>query len=140
MGNTHVAGPDIDLTLHVNGLPTKMGGPGAPDDLAQAHVTQDWLAVSEDGARSSAAATSTTANRATCRPSSVPPRSRMSCWTSWRGSRARGCRLGDRNGARRTQLGAHSCASRRACDSARRATTLSTSRRIAALLAWMRNQ
>jgi len=31
-------------------VPTKMGGPGAPDDLAQAHVTQAWLAVSDDPA------------------------------------------------------------------------------------------
>lgn len=29
---------------------TKMGGPGAPDDLALAPVTQAWLAVSEDSA------------------------------------------------------------------------------------------
>jgi hypothetical protein len=29
-----------------------MGGPGAPDDLDQAHLTQAWLAVSNDpGAR-----------------------------------------------------------------------------------------
>jgi hypothetical protein len=29
-----------------------MGGPGAPDDLDQAHLTQAWLAVSDDpGAR-----------------------------------------------------------------------------------------
>ena len=27
-------------------VPTKMGGPGAPDDLSQAHLTQAWLAVS----------------------------------------------------------------------------------------------
>jgi NAD(P)-dependent dehydrogenase (short-subunit alcohol dehydrogenase family) len=32
--------------------PTRMGGPGAPDDLDQAHLTQAWLAVSDDpGAR-----------------------------------------------------------------------------------------
>lgn len=31
-------------------VPTKMGGPGAPDDLAQGHLTQTWLAVSEDSA------------------------------------------------------------------------------------------
>jgi NAD(P)-dependent dehydrogenase (short-subunit alcohol dehydrogenase family) len=31
-------------------VPTKMGGPGAPDDLAQGSVTQAWLAVSDDGA------------------------------------------------------------------------------------------
>jgi len=29
---------------------TRMGGPGAPDDLAQGSVTQAWLAVSEDAA------------------------------------------------------------------------------------------
>lgn len=29
-------------------VPTRMGGPGAPDDLGQAHLTQVWLAVSDD--------------------------------------------------------------------------------------------
>jgi NAD(P)-dependent dehydrogenase (short-subunit alcohol dehydrogenase family) len=29
-------------------VPTKMGGPNAPDDLAQGHLTQTWLAVSND--------------------------------------------------------------------------------------------
>lgn len=29
-------------------VPTRMGGPGAPDDLDQAHRTQAWLAVGED--------------------------------------------------------------------------------------------
>ena len=29
-------------------VPTKMGGPGAPDDLSLAPVTQAWLAVSDD--------------------------------------------------------------------------------------------
>jgi NAD(P)-dependent dehydrogenase (short-subunit alcohol dehydrogenase family) len=31
-------------------VPTKMGGPGAPDDLAQGHLTQTWLATSDDAA------------------------------------------------------------------------------------------
>jgi NAD(P)-dependent dehydrogenase (short-subunit alcohol dehydrogenase family) len=31
-------------------VPTKMGGPGAPDDLTLGAVTQVWLAVSEDAA------------------------------------------------------------------------------------------
>jgi NAD(P)-dependent dehydrogenase (short-subunit alcohol dehydrogenase family) len=31
-------------------VPTKMGGPGAPDDLEQGHLTQTWLAVSDDPA------------------------------------------------------------------------------------------
>lgn len=29
-------------------VPTKMGGPGAPDDLRLGHVTQVWLATSDD--------------------------------------------------------------------------------------------
>jgi NAD(P)-dependent dehydrogenase (short-subunit alcohol dehydrogenase family) len=29
-------------------VPTKMGGPGAPDDLELGHRTQQWLAVSDD--------------------------------------------------------------------------------------------
>ena len=29
-------------------VPTKMGGPSAPDDLHQGYVTQAWLATSED--------------------------------------------------------------------------------------------
>jgi NAD(P)-dependent dehydrogenase (short-subunit alcohol dehydrogenase family) len=29
-------------------VPTKMGGPGAPDDLQQGYETQAWLAVSDD--------------------------------------------------------------------------------------------
>jgi NAD(P)-dependent dehydrogenase (short-subunit alcohol dehydrogenase family) len=29
-------------------VPTKMGGPGAPDDLGLGHLTQEWLATSED--------------------------------------------------------------------------------------------
>lgn len=31
-------------------VPTKMGGPGAPDDLQMGHETQTWLAVSDDPA------------------------------------------------------------------------------------------
>lgn len=29
-------------------VPTRMGGPGAPDDLTLGHRTQEWLAVSDD--------------------------------------------------------------------------------------------
>lgn len=29
-------------------VPTKMGGPGAPDDLEMGHLTQTWLATSDD--------------------------------------------------------------------------------------------
>lgn len=31
-------------------VPTKMGGPGAPGDLTKGHLTQTWLAVSNDAA------------------------------------------------------------------------------------------
>jgi NAD(P)-dependent dehydrogenase (short-subunit alcohol dehydrogenase family) len=31
-------------------VPTKMGGPSAPDDLTKGHLTQTWLAASEDSA------------------------------------------------------------------------------------------
>ena len=31
-------------------VPTKMGGPGAPDDLTMGHLTQTWLAVSDGAA------------------------------------------------------------------------------------------
>ena len=35
-------------------VPTKMGGPGATDDLRLGHLTQEWLACSDDpAARSS---------------------------------------------------------------------------------------
>jgi len=29
-------------------VPTRMGGPGAPDDLGLGHLTQEWLATSDD--------------------------------------------------------------------------------------------
>ena len=31
-------------------VPTKMGGPGAPDDVEQGYLTQTWLAVSDEAA------------------------------------------------------------------------------------------
>jgi NAD(P)-dependent dehydrogenase (short-subunit alcohol dehydrogenase family) len=31
-------------------VPTRMGGPSAPDDLRLGHLTQEWLAVSDDAA------------------------------------------------------------------------------------------
>ena len=41
--------PDVlSNSLEPGWVPTKMGGPGAPDDMDQAHLTQAWLAVSDD--------------------------------------------------------------------------------------------
>jgi NAD(P)-dependent dehydrogenase (short-subunit alcohol dehydrogenase family) len=35
-------------SLEPGWVPTKMGGPGAPDDMDQAHLTQAWLAAGKD--------------------------------------------------------------------------------------------
>ena len=40
----------LSNALEPGWVPTKMGGSGAPDSLALGHVTQAWLAVSEDAA------------------------------------------------------------------------------------------
>jgi NAD(P)-dependent dehydrogenase (short-subunit alcohol dehydrogenase family) len=43
--------PDVlSNSVEPGWVPTKMGGPGAPDDLALAPVTQAWLAVGDDPA------------------------------------------------------------------------------------------
>ena len=43
--------PDVSSNAVDPGwLPTKMGGPGAPDDLEKGHQTQTWLAVSDEAA------------------------------------------------------------------------------------------
>jgi NAD(P)-dependent dehydrogenase (short-subunit alcohol dehydrogenase family) len=41
--------PDVlSNSLEPGWVPTKMGGAGAPDDMDQAHLTQAWLAVSDE--------------------------------------------------------------------------------------------
>ncbi|MED5524614.1 MAG: SDR family NAD(P)-dependent oxidoreductase [Pseudomonadota bacterium] len=43
--------PDVfSNALEPGWVPTKMGGPGAPDDMNQAHRTQAWLAAGNDSA------------------------------------------------------------------------------------------
>ena len=43
--------PDVlSNALTPGGVPTKMGGAGAPDDINQAHRTQAWLAASDEPA------------------------------------------------------------------------------------------
>ena len=43
--------PDVSSNAVSPGwVATRMGGPGAPDDLDQAHLTQAWLAVGDDPA------------------------------------------------------------------------------------------
>jgi NAD(P)-dependent dehydrogenase (short-subunit alcohol dehydrogenase family) len=38
----------LSNSLEPGWVPTKMGGPGAPDDMDQAHLTQAWLAASDE--------------------------------------------------------------------------------------------
>jgi len=45
----------LSNALEPGWVPTKMGGPGAPDDLSLAPVTQAWLAVSDDPAATATA-------------------------------------------------------------------------------------
>jgi NAD(P)-dependent dehydrogenase (short-subunit alcohol dehydrogenase family) len=46
----------VATALEPGWVATKMGGPGAPDDLSQGHVTQAWLATSEDPAATTSGA------------------------------------------------------------------------------------
>ena len=38
----------LSNALEPDWVPTNMGGPGAPDDMDQAHLTQAWLAAGDD--------------------------------------------------------------------------------------------
>ena len=38
----------LSNTVDPGWVPTRMGGPGAPDDLRLGHLTQEWLATSDD--------------------------------------------------------------------------------------------
>ncbi|HYX22494.1 MAG TPA: daunorubicin C-13 ketoreductase, partial [Thermoanaerobaculia bacterium] len=41
--------PDVSSNaVNPGWVPTKMGGPGATDDLEEGHLTQTWLAVGKD--------------------------------------------------------------------------------------------
>jgi hypothetical protein len=40
--------PDVrSNALEPGWVPTRMGGPGAPDDISKAHLTQVWLTTSD---------------------------------------------------------------------------------------------
>jgi hypothetical protein len=44
-----IEGHDVfSNALEPGWVQTKMGGPGAPDDMCQAHLTQVWLASGDD--------------------------------------------------------------------------------------------
>ena len=61
-------------------VPTKMGGPGAPDDLDLGHQTQEWLAASDEPRRSPAAGTGTTSKGSSRTAQSTTTPSRTSSW------------------------------------------------------------
>jgi len=67
--------PDVlSNALTPGWVPTRMGGSGAPDDLDQAHLTQAWLATSDDPE-----ARSTGRSFHNQRPGRARPRA---CWTA----------------------------------------------------------
>ena len=59
---------------------TRMGGAGAPDDLAQGPVTQAWLAVSDDPAATVSGGYSHPSNPGSPTPPPATPHSRTPCW------------------------------------------------------------
>jgi NAD(P)-dependent dehydrogenase (short-subunit alcohol dehydrogenase family) len=87
----------LSNALEPGWVPTKMGGPGAPDDLSLAAVTQVWLAVSDDPRQPSPAVTSTTSSHA--RFTQQPAQSRFSvgCSTAAPSSPGSRSRIHDRS-------------------------------------------
>jgi NAD(P)-dependent dehydrogenase (short-subunit alcohol dehydrogenase family) len=67
-------------------VPTRMGGPGAPDDLRLGHLTQEWLATSDEPeARSSGGYWFHQQLRTHTRQSTTHT-SKTTCSTRWRAS------------------------------------------------------
>jgi NAD(P)-dependent dehydrogenase (short-subunit alcohol dehydrogenase family) len=69
-------------------VPTKMGGSGAPDDLRLGHLTQEWLAVSDDPGLAAAAATGSISDAAGPTRVLSTHGSTTTCSLPWRASRA----------------------------------------------------
>ena len=74
----------LSNALEPGWVPTRMGGPGAPDDLSLAPVTQAWLAVSDDPAATVTAATSTISDPGRYTQRHATPSSRTSSSTTAR--------------------------------------------------------
>src|SRR3954451_981873 len=71
-------------------VPTKRGGAGAPDDLRLGHLTQEWLATSDDPeALTSGGYWYITSAGASQHAASVTSASRTNCSRSWLASPAR---------------------------------------------------
>ena len=65
----HIHMPKVDPGW----VATKMGGPGAPGDLAKGAITQAWLAVSDDPPPMSPANISTTRRQKQPDPTPITP-------------------------------------------------------------------
>src|SRR5947209_6036099 len=61
-------------------VPTKMGGPGAPDDLRLGHLTQEWLATSDDPQALTSGGYWHHQRRAERPQSSMTRASKTNCW------------------------------------------------------------
>jgi NAD(P)-dependent dehydrogenase (short-subunit alcohol dehydrogenase family) len=71
-------------------VPTKMGGPGAPDDLRLGHLTQVWLATSDDRQARTSGGYWYHQRRAEPAPASTTSGSKTNCSRSWLASPPRG--------------------------------------------------
>lgn len=63
-------------------VPTRMGGPRAPDDLRLGHLTQEWLATSDDPDARTSGGYWYHQRRVEPHPPSTIRSSRTSCWTT----------------------------------------------------------
>jgi NAD(P)-dependent dehydrogenase (short-subunit alcohol dehydrogenase family) len=70
-------------------VPTKMGGAGAPDDLRLGHLTQEWLATSDDPEARTSGGYWHHQRRASRPPASMTSDSKTSCSRTWLASPAR---------------------------------------------------
>jgi NAD(P)-dependent dehydrogenase (short-subunit alcohol dehydrogenase family) len=72
--------PDVySNAVNPGWVATKMGGPGAPDDLRLGHLTQEWLATS----RAAAAAIGSTSGSALHTRPSATRTSKTACLPRW---------------------------------------------------------
>jgi NAD(P)-dependent dehydrogenase (short-subunit alcohol dehydrogenase family) len=70
-------------------VPTRMGGRAAPDDLRLGHLTQEWLAISEDPDARTSGGYWHHQRRIEPHPAVRDQRSRTNCSTTWLASPAR---------------------------------------------------
>ena len=83
-------GPDVHSNAVDPGwVPTKMGGPGAPDDLRLGHLTQEWLATSDEPEARTSGRYWFHKRRRSPHPAALDPRFQDTFSPPWRASPAR---------------------------------------------------